>query len=135
LAFLARVGHFKTRVLFKGPRVLNYNHQLLSKKRKKMPFQILESNEAYQKASTDLASAHVEGLRYETFSVLEQFVCQMYGFKNSIDINTARLHKFCSTYKAHNANEPFKKVLKNYDASNLSPCTTELHKQLLLNIL
>jgi hypothetical protein len=64
-----------------------------------MPFQILESNEDYQKASTDLASAHVEGLRYETFSVLEQFVCQMYGFKNSIDINTARLHKFCSTYK------------------------------------
>jgi hypothetical protein len=55
----------------------------------------------------------------------------MYGFKKSIDINTARFHKFCSTYKAHNANEPFKKELKNYDASNLPPCTAELHQQIL----
>jgi hypothetical protein len=32
---------------------------------------------------------------------------------------------------SHNANEPFKKELKNYDASNLPPCTAELHQQIL----
>ena len=55
----------------------------------------------------------------------------MYGFKNFTDINNARFQKICSTYKADNHNEPFEKVLKNYDASNLPPCKVEFHQQLL----
>lgn len=63
--------------------------------------------------------------------VLEKFVCEIYGFKNLTDINTARFEKFCSTYKANNPDEPFEKRFKNYDASNLPPCKAELKQQLL----
>ncbi|KAK5637859.1 hypothetical protein RI129_000142 [Pyrocoelia pectoralis] len=101
------------------------------KKGKKRPFHILKANEDYQKAFTNLGSAHVTGSRYEDFVLLEKFVCEMYGFKNVTDVNIARFQKFCSTYKANNSNEPFKKLLKNYDASNLPPCKVELHQQLL----
>ncbi|CAG5085062.1 Protein of unknown function [Cotesia congregata] len=90
-----------------------------------------KENEDYQNAFTNLGTAHITGCRNEEFLVSEKFVCEMYGFKNLADINTARFEKFCSTYKADNPDEPFEKRFKNYDASNLPPCKAELKQQLL----
>ncbi|CAK1581026.1 unnamed protein product [Parnassius mnemosyne] len=101
------------------------------KKGKKRPFQIIKNNGCYQKALTDLANDDVPGLQYETFTILEKFVCELYGYKNCTDVNNARFQKFCSTYKSKNTNEPFQKSIQRYDASNLPPCKSELHQHLL----
>lgn len=85
----------------------------------------------YQNALTDIAKSDVPGLQYETFAVLEKFVCELYGYKNITDVNNARFQKFCSTYKSKSTDELFQKNLLKYDASNLPPCKAELQQHLL----
>lgn len=88
-------------------------------------------NKNYHKALADLGVAHVTGSRDEILPVLEQFVCEIYGFKNTSNINGARFLKFCATYKADTEDEPFKNKLKNCDPSTLPPCKAELKQHLL----
>ena len=54
----------------------------------------------------------------------------MYNVAGIIDVDAARLQLFINTYTASDVNEEFsRKKVKNFDASNLPPCKTELQQQ------
>ncbi|XP_047992980.1 uncharacterized protein LOC125231567 [Leguminivora glycinivorella] len=108
----------------------DYNPSFFQKG-KVRPFNILMKNNTYQKALADIGDAHRTGLRDNVFQILETFVCEIYGYKNSSDINAARFLKFCATYRSQKKCEPFKKKIKSCDPSTLPPCKAELEQHLL----
>ncbi|XP_066595439.1 uncharacterized protein [Prorops nasuta] len=103
------------------------------RKGKQKPYTILKKNENYIKAFIDVGdpSCNEEAV----FQVLEDFVCNMYGLtskKNLMTVNNARFQLFLKNFKIKNVNEAFtKKNLKNFDASSLPPCKSELQQHLL----
>ncbi|XP_053954504.1 uncharacterized protein LOC128860783 [Anastrepha ludens] len=101
------------------------------RKGKKRPFQILKKSPEYQNAFIELGNINSIATKTHIFKMLEKFVCEMYNLRNINDVNSGRFSKFWETYKASNVNEVFQKQLKNFDASSLPPCKTELHQQLL----
>mgnify|MGYP005984866071 CR=1 FL=1 len=72
-----------------------------------------------------------EELLERTFVILEKFVCQIYGAKNSSDVNSVRFNLFSSTFQSKNSNENFEKKFRNFDSSSLPPCKAELYQHLL----
>lgn len=83
----------------------------------------------YQKAFATLGNAQILEEKEEIFSILEKFVCQMYGSKCQ-KLNDARYEKFLTTYNTNNSKVFMKKII-SYDSSNLPPCQRELQQQLL----
>lgn len=89
---------------------------------------LLKSKE-YQKAFADLGNTTVG--KENTFSIVESFVCDMYGIKSCNEVNNLRYELFHQNYTIKNVHEPFqKKHLKNFDASCLPPCYVELRQQM-----
>ncbi|KAF2890379.1 hypothetical protein ILUMI_15794, partial [Ignelater luminosus] len=86
----------------------------------------------YQKAFAALSNAEIVEKQKEIISILEKFVCQMYGMKSE-NINDAHYEKFLATYKT-SGTKVFMKKLISYDSSNLPPCQRELQQQLLRTI-
>lgn len=66
-----------------------------------------------------------------TFFTLEKFICQMYGFKNSSNVNEVRFYPFSRTFQLKKSDENFNKKFRNFDSSSLPPCKAELYKHLL----
>lgn len=99
------------------------------RKGKKKPFELLEASLEYQQALTRLGDANNDSTT-EDFEVFERFVCQMYGRKSLNDVNDCRDAIFASSYKCKKADDTFKIKTKNFDASALPPCKSELENQL-----
>ncbi|CAG9814703.1 unnamed protein product [Phaedon cochleariae] len=55
----------------------------------------------------------------------------MYGVKHVDKVNQARLELFHEAYKTNDSQESFVKNIRNCDASNLPPCSSELRQQIL----
>lgn len=100
------------------------------RKGKSKPLKLLEKSLEFQTALTSLKNVDSNS-RENVFDELEKFVCRIYNIRNIDTINEARFELFCKTYKFKNLNESFKPKLKNYDASSLPPCKSELFQQLL----
>lgn len=81
----------------------------------------------FQTALTSLKSVDSNS-RENVFDELEKFVCRVYNIRNIDIVNEARFELFCKTYKFKNVNKP---KLKNYDASSLLSCKSELFQHLL----
>lgn len=68
---------------------------------------------------------------HEDFLILEEFICRIYGFKNVVEINKARLASFMKTYKIMENNDVFRLPKSNIDGSSLPPCQSELKQHFL----
>lgn len=56
----------------------------------------------------------------------------MYDLRTKIkSVNELRYHIFTKNYASQNSEDYFAIDVKNYDASNLPPCKTELKQQIL----
>lgn len=109
----------------------DYNPSFFRKGKNK-PFKLLKSFEDYQRAFGDLGDRDVE--TSTVFPVIEEFVCRMYSVKHVDTVNEARLELFNENYKADNPKDIFAKKIRNFDASNLPPCSTELQQQLMRSL-
>lgn len=99
------------------------------RKGKLRPFKLLKESEEYQLAFQNLLVD--DKILEKTFTTLEKFVCQMYGVRNSSDVNLARFQLFSTAYQSKKVDDNFQKTLKNFDPSSLPPCKTELRQHLL----
>ncbi|KAF9412756.1 hypothetical protein HW555_008841 [Spodoptera exigua] len=60
------------------------------------------------------------------------FICYLYNVENINDVDAARLQIFIDSYTVSDVNEAFnRKKLRNFDASSLPPCKSELLQQFL----
>lgn len=71
------------------------------RKGKVKPFKLLEKSKEYQLAIENIVTDYKEILE-TTFIKLEKFLCQMYGVKNSSNVNDVRFHLFSSTFELKN---------------------------------
>ncbi|GFY39603.1 uncharacterized protein TNIN_375451 [Trichonephila inaurata madagascariensis] len=63
---------------------------------------------------------------------VQRFICNVYNADNVIDVDAARLQMFIDLYAISDVNEAFdRKKLRNFYASNLPPCKSELLQQFL----
>ena len=96
-------------------------------KREKKPFILLRNAEKYLDA---LFSLHKYSDCTDTvLETVQEFVCQMYGFKEIKSINEVRSVMFLKTYKT-TSKEIFKQKLKNFDATALPACDSELQQHI-----
>lgn len=99
------------------------------RKGKQRPFQILAKNKEFQQAFASLGDTGID--IDNTFAKIQAFVCSMYGYETQKKINNVRYRMFLRNYKVKNTDEAFLKAnLKNFDASCLPPCYTELLQQM-----
>lgn len=106
----------------------DYNPALF-RKGKQRPYKMILRSKEYQKAFADLGKTSVD--EETTFSIIESFVCDMYGLKSCDKVNNLRYELLYRNYTMKNVNQPFqKKNLKNFDASCLPPCYVELRQQM-----
>ncbi|XP_077263749.1 uncharacterized protein LOC143898274 isoform X3 [Temnothorax americanus] len=96
---------------------------------KKKPLDILMNSEIFQKEFADLGSKDYN--IDESFNIIQSFICHLYGLKKLDDVNRARIEIFNKTYKVSDTSQPFSLNVRNYDASCLPPCQSELLQQLL----
>lgn len=95
------------------------------RKGKQRPFKILAKNEEFQQAFASLGNTEID--INDAFVKIEAFVCSMYGYEAQKKVNNVRYLMFLRNYKVKDTNEAFIKAkLKNFDASCLPPCYTEL---------
>lgn len=105
------------------------------KKGKQRPFNIMMKKHEYQRAFMrfgDPESFTDGNLQQDIFNQIQKFICEIYNVSGIIDVDAARLQLFLNNYTVSDINEEFNpKNLKNFDASNLPPCKTELFQQFL----
>lgn len=101
----------------------------LYRRGKKRPLEIFMKSEIFQKALADLGSEDYN--IDEGFNIMQSFICHLYGFKKIADVNRARIEIFNKTYKVSDISSPFSLNVRNYDASNLPPCQSELLQHVL----
>lgn len=89
----------------------------------------------YQQAIMQLGNPELftdEDIRKDIFSKIQKFMCEIYSVPTIHDVNSARYEMFLSNYSVSNINEEFHpKNLRNFDASSLPPCKSELFQQFL----
>ncbi|KAI4496981.1 hypothetical protein M0802_007929 [Mischocyttarus mexicanus] len=95
------------------------------KKGKQRPFKILAKNKEFQQAFASLGNKKID--IDNVFVKIETFVCSMYGYEAQQKANNVRCLMFLQNYKVKGTNKAFIKAdLRNFDASCLPPCYTEL---------
>lgn len=73
-----------------------------------------------------------EHIQKDIFQKIQKFICEIYSVPGVLDVDAARLQLFVNNYSVNSINEEFnRKNLKNFDASSLPPCKTELLQQFL----
>lgn len=100
------------------------------RKGKVRPFKILEKSNEYQLAFKNFITDDDKILE-TTYAILEKFICEMYGVKNSSHVNDVRFHLFSSNFQSKKSDKNFDKKFKNFDSSSLPPCKAELLQHLL----
>lgn len=103
------------------------------KKGKQRPFSILKKNKEYQQAFLTFGTLNlIDDVDEEerVFNIVQRFICDVYNVPGVMDVNAARLQLFINTYMVCDVNEKFmQKNMKNFDATNLPPCKSELRQQ------
>lgn len=105
------------------------------RKGKLKPYKILKKHQEYQKAfmkfgNNELIEDNDE--QRNVFNIVQKFICNIYNVGSIIDVDAARLQMFIDSYTVSDVNEAFdRKKLRNFDASNLPPCKSELLQQFL----
>ncbi|KAL4707134.1 hypothetical protein ACJJTC_018869 [Scirpophaga incertulas] len=103
------------------------------RKGKQRPFNVLKKEVEYQIAFMKLGDVDLFSdleLEQNVFNTIQKFICQLYNVAGIIDVDAARLQLFINTYMVCDVNEEFnRKNVKNFDASNLPPCKSELLQQ------
>ena len=89
------------------------------RKGKAKPLKLMESNKKYTEAFAQLGSS--EKINPEVVTILEEFVCSMYGMKNERDVNDARTHLFKKLDEPGDLDKPLEKI-KSAVPCCLSPC-------------
>ncbi|CAK1544134.1 unnamed protein product [Leptosia nina] len=106
-----------------------------NRKGKLRPYKILKKDPEYQEAFKNFGNNELIGnLNYQQniFNIIQRFICNVYNVPNVIDVDGARLQIFIDSYTVSDVNEAFDlKKLRNFDASNLPPCKSELLQQFL----
>ncbi|XP_050679443.1 uncharacterized protein LOC126975556 [Leptidea sinapis] len=107
----------------------------LFRKGKLRPYKILKKDPEYQEAFKNFGNNElIENLNHQQniFNIIQRFICNVYNVPNVIDVDAARLQIFIDSYTVSDVNEAFdRKKLRNFDASNLPPCKSELLQQFL----
>ncbi|CAK1552503.1 unnamed protein product [Leptosia nina] len=107
----------------------------LFRKGKLRPYKILKKDPEYQEAFKNFGNNElIENLNHQQniFNIIQRFICNVYNVPNVIDVDAARLQIFINLYTVSDVNEAFdRKKLRNFDASNLPPCKSELLQQFL----
>ncbi|KAF9419894.1 hypothetical protein HW555_003727, partial [Spodoptera exigua] len=68
----------------------------------------------------------------DLYNVIQSFICYLYNVENINDVDAARLQFFIDSYTVSDVKEAFnRKKLRNFDASSLPPCKSELLQQFL----
>ena len=80
------------------------------------PFKVLSSDSRFMKAFINLADNVVN---HETFTVIEEFTCRMYGVRGCKTVNEARYELFCKAYKPKKSNEPVLKLARSFSSTNI----------------
>lgn len=103
------------------------------KKGKVKPFKLLKKKEEYQQLFAHFANVdfHNEEEKTIAFNTVQQFICDLYNVPGINDVDAARLQLFINNYTAADVNESFQMKLRNFDASNLPPCKSELIQHVL----
>lgn len=102
---------------------------------KSKPFKILKNYVEFQEALMYLGHSEImedNNKQHEIFNVIQSLLCYLYNVGNLNDVDAARLQIFIDSYTVSDVNEAFNnKKLRNFDASCLPPCKSELFQQFL----
>ena len=100
-----------------------------NRKGKIKPFKLLEKNPELQDALLNLS--YSEGISDDIKSIIESFVCQMYGRKKTNSVDQARLEIFVTKYKPKKGSASLNQIeAKKLDSSIMSPCSKVLHQKI-----
>ncbi|CAG9765833.1 unnamed protein product [Ceutorhynchus assimilis] len=78
----------------------------------------------------DISSFTDHDIQQDMFNTIQKFICDVYNVNEIIDVDAARLQLFINSYTVSSVNEEFhRKNIKNFEASNLPPCKSELLQQ------
>lgn len=112
----------------------DYNPALFRKAKLK-PFKLLKQYAEFQQAFLNFGHSEIiedNQKQQEFFDVIQNFICYLYNVGDLNDVDAARLQIFIDSYTVSDVNEAFnKKKLRNFDASCLPPCKSELLQQFL----
>ena len=97
------------------------------RKGKSKPLKLMECNKKHKEAFTQLGSSEV--IDREVATILEEYVCSMYGIKNERDVNEVRTRLFKKVYGPGNLNKPLEKI-KSADPCCLPPCKDALMQKI-----
>ncbi|CAG5043316.1 unnamed protein product [Parnassius apollo] len=88
--------------------------------------------------NSEISSFHIENEELEELinnylsMVNMKFICNVYNVGGIIDVDATRLQMFIDSYTVSDINEAFnRKKLRNFDASSLPSCKSELFQQFL----
>ncbi|KAH9633489.1 hypothetical protein HF086_013166 [Spodoptera exigua] len=105
------------------------------RKAKLKPYKILKKYLEFQQAfmkfgDSKIIEDNIE--QQDLYNVIQSFICYLYNVENINDVDAARLQMFIDSYTVSDVNEAFnRKKLRNFDASSLPPCKSELLQQFL----
>ena len=100
-----------------------------NRKGKIKPFKLFEKNSELQETFPNLS--HSEGISDDIKSIIESFVCQMYGRKKINSVNQARTEIFVTKYKSKKGFASLKQIqAKKLDSSIMPPCSKVLHQKI-----
>ena len=93
-----------------------------NRKGKIKPFKLLQKNPELQDALLNLS--YSEGISDDIKSIIESFVCQMYGRKKTYSIDQARLEIFVTKYEPKKGSAPLNQIqAKKLDSSIMPLCS------------
>ena len=100
-----------------------------NRKGKIKPFKLFEKNSELQETFPNLS--HSEGISDDIKSIIESFVCQMYGRKKTNSVNQACLKIFVTKYKPKKGSASLNQIqAKKLDSSIMPPCSKVLHQKI-----
>ena len=100
-----------------------------NRKGKIKPFKLLQKNPELQEAFLNLS--HSEGTSDDIKSIIESFVCQMYGRKKTNSVDQARLEIFVTKYKPKKGSASLNQIqAKKLDSSIMPPCLKVFHQKI-----
>ena len=99
-----------------------------NRKGKIKPFKLLKKNPELQEAFLNLS--HSEGISHDIKSIIESFVCQMYGRKKTNSVDQARLEIFVTKYKPKKGSASLNQIQAKMLDSSIMQCSKVLHQKI-----
>ena len=91
-------------------------------------FKLLKKNPELQEAFLNLS--HSEGTSHDIKSIIESFVCQMYGRKKTNSVDQARLEIFVTKYKPKKGSASLNQIQAKMLDSSIMQCSKVLHQKI-----